>query len=208
MTDFKTLPHGVGFRTRVTMCAAIAALALVSVAARRVGPPAVAPTASVRAAADTVPILTTLPEGYRDWTLISVAALGGPFMDLRAKLGNPDAIRTYRAGTLPFPDGAILARLAWKQVTSEENNAALRTGVEGKLSPDAIQKFLAANVAAGPATNVQFMVKDSKKYAATGGWGFAQFTNGKPDGGAVLTTCFACHTLARNSDFVFTHYSR
>jgi len=60
---------------------------------------------------------------------------------------------------------------------------------------------------AGPPTNVQFMVKDSKKYAATGGWGFAQFTDGKPDGEAVHKTCFACHAPAKDRDFVFTSYA-
>src|SRR5208282_1699218 len=62
----------------------------------------------------------------------------------------------YRDWKLPFPDGAIIARLAWSYVPSEENN---------KVFGDA-QSFVA-----GEPTNVQFMVKDSKKYAATGGWG-------------------------------------
>ena len=51
------------------------------------------------------------------------------------------------------------------------------------------------------------MVKDSKKYASTGGWGFAQFTNGKPDGEAVDKTCFGCHGPAKDRDFVFTRYA-
>ena len=84
----------------------------------------------------------------------------GNLNDLRALLGNDVAIKAYREGKLPFPDGTIIARLAWSYVPSEENNK-----VFGRS-----QSFVA-----GPATNVQFMVKDSKKYAATGGWGFAQF---------------------------------
>jgi cytochrome c2 len=52
------------------------------------------------------------------------------------------------------------------------------------------------------------MVKDLKKYAATGGWGFADFKDGKPAGEAVLKTCFPCHELAKDHDFVFTHYAR
>ena len=40
---------------------------------------------------------------------------------------------------------------------------------------------------------LQFMVKDSRKYAATGGWGFAQFKDGKPADEAMLKTCFPCH---------------
>jgi hypothetical protein len=61
---------------------------------------------------------------------------------------------------------------------------------------------------AGSATNVQFMVKDSKKYAATGGWGFAQFKDGKPNADeALLKTCFPCHEPIKARDYVFTHYA-
>ena len=59
----------------------------------------------------------------------------------------------------------------------------------------------------GSAKNVQFMVKDSKNYAATGGWGFAQFQDGKPAGEALLKTCFPCHEPAKAHDFVFTRYA-
>jgi hypothetical protein len=51
------------------------------------------------------------------------------------------------------------------------------------------------------------MVKDSRKYAATGGWGFAQFDDGKPAGEAVHITCFACHQVAKARDFVFNRYA-
>ena len=60
---------------------------------------------------------------------------------------------------------------------------------------------------AGPATNVQLMVKDSRKYASSGDWGFAQFTNRKPDDEAVHKTCFSCHEPAKDRDFVFTRYA-
>lgn len=75
------------------------------------------------------------------------------------------------------------------------------------LLPDQIEKLLTGSTVAGPPTNVQFMVKDWKKYASTGGWGFAQFTHGKPDGEAVTKTCFGCHAPAKDQDFVFTHYA-
>jgi hypothetical protein len=150
----------------------------------------------------------TLPQGYRDWALISIARVGGPVNDMRAKLGNDVAIRAYRDGTMPFPDGTIIARLAWNAVTSEENNNALRPALERGLGPEAAQKTLAESFVAGPATNVQFMIKDSKKYASTAGWGFAQFTDGKPDSGPALKTCFSCHGPAKDHDFVFTRYSR
>jgi hypothetical protein len=51
------------------------------------------------------------------------------------------------------------------------------------------------------------MVKDSKKYAATGGWGFADFTDGKPGDKALHEICFACHTPAKDRDYGFTHYA-
>ena len=64
----------------------------------------------------------TIPPGYRDWKLISVAHEAGDLNDLRAILGNDVAVAAYRGGKLPFPDGAIIARLAWSYVSSEENN--------------------------------------------------------------------------------------
>ena len=133
-----------------------------------------------------------VPPGYRDWRLISVAHEAGNLNDLRAVLGNGVAIKAYREGTLPFPDGTIIARLAWSYVPSEENNKVFGRD----------QSFVA-----GSATNVQFMVKDSRKYAATGGWGFAQFKDGKPDASAALQTCFPCHKPVKARDFVFTKYA-
>jgi hypothetical protein len=133
-----------------------------------------------------------IPPGYRDWRLISVAHEDGNLNDLRALLGNDLAIKAYREGKLPFPDGTIIARLAWTYVPSEDNNK-----VFGRS-----QSFVA-----GAATNVQFMVKDSRKYAATGGWGFAQFKDGKPADEALLKTCFPCHEPVKARDFVFTHYA-
>ena len=134
----------------------------------------------------------TVPSGYRDWKLISVAHEAGNLNDLRAILGNDVAIQAYREGKLPFPDGAIIARLAWNYVPSEENNKAF--GRE--------QSFVA-----GPPTNIQFMVKDSRKYPETGGWGFAQFKDGKPAADTLLKTCFPCHVPAKGRDYLFTHYS-
>jgi hypothetical protein len=51
------------------------------------------------------------------------------------------------------------------------------------------------------------MVKDSRKYASTGGWGFAQFNDGKPADAVVHKTCFACHQAVQARDFVFTRYA-
>ncbi len=133
-----------------------------------------------------------IPPGYRDWKLISVAHEEGNLNDLRAILGNDVALKAYREGKSSFPDGTIIARLAWRYIPSEENNKAF-----GRA-----QSFVA-----GSPTDVQFMVKNSKKYAATGGWGFAQFIDGKPAGEAVHKACFPCHESAKARDFVFTRYA-
>ena len=76
------------------------------------------------------------------------------------------------------------------------------------LSPEGVQNLLNESFVAGELTNVQFMVKDSRRYASTGGWGFGEFINGKPSDEAVHKTCFACHAPAKDQDFVFTNYSR
>ena len=68
---------------------------------------------------------------------------------------------------------------------------------------------LTCTFVAGPPTNVQVSVKDSTRYAASGGWGYGQFEGGKPNPDATLVqTCSACHSkLAKSADFVFTDYS-
>jgi hypothetical protein len=133
-----------------------------------------------------------IPPGYRDWGVISVAHEAGNNNDLRAVLGNDVAIKAFREGKLPYPDGTIIARLAWSYVPSEKNNEVLGH---------------AHSFVAGPAINLQLSVKDSRKYASTGGWGFAQFKDGKPADEAVHNTCLACHELAKARDFVYTDYS-
>jgi Cytochrome P460 len=136
--------------------------------------------------------VTEIPAGYRDFKLISVAHEEGNLNSFAAVLGNDVAIKAYREGTVPFPDGAIIAALHYRHVSSEENNK-----VFGRS-----QSFVA-----GPPTNVQFMVKDSKKYASTGGWGFAHFNDGKPAAESVLKTCFPCHAAIKDRDLVFTRYA-
>jgi hypothetical protein len=137
--------------------------------------------------------VTEIPPGYRDWRLISVAREEGSLDDIRALLGNDIAIKAYREGMPPFPEGAIIARIAWSYLASEENNR-----VFGQA-----QSF----VAGPPKNGVQFMVKDSKKYAQTGGWGYAQFDDGKPAPVAKMQSCFPCHQAITDRDFIFTRYS-
>jgi hypothetical protein len=132
------------------------------------------------------------PAGYRDWTLISEAHEAGNINSIGAVLGNDVATKAYREGKLPFPDGSIIAAVHYKYVPSEENNKIFGQD----------QSFVA-----GPPTNVQFEVKDSKKYAATGGWGFGHFnSDGTLGSDAVMKTCAPCHARA-SRDFVFTRYA-
>jgi hypothetical protein len=134
-----------------------------------------------------------VPHGYRDWRLVSVAHEEGNLHSFAAILGNDVAIKAYRDGTLPYPDGTIIAALHYGHVPSEEND---------KVFGDP-QSFVP-----GPPSNIQFMVKDSKKYASTGGWGFAHFDakDGKPGDEALIKTCAPCHAKA-SRDFVFTRYA-
>jgi hypothetical protein len=137
--------------------------------------------------------LSEMPAGYRDWKLISVAHEEGNLHSFAAVLGNDVAIKAYREGKLPFPDGTIIAALHYRHVASDENNK-----VFGQA-----QSFVA-----GAPTNIQFEVKDAKKYAATGGWGFGHFTpDGKPGDAALLETCAPCHAKA-SRDAVFTRYAQ
>src|SRR3984957_18363244 len=137
--------------------------------------------------------LTKIPSGYRDWRLISVAHEEGNLHSFAAVLGNDVAIKAYREGKLPFPDGAIIAALHYSHIPSDENNKVF--GREQSFVP-------------GAPTNIQFEVKDSKKYAATGGWGFGHFSaDGKPGSTALLKTCFPCHEPAKATDLIYTRYT-
>jgi hypothetical protein len=155
--------------------------------------------ASGHAAEEASPIYgVTIPPGYRDWQLIAVKQLhfAGKGEQLRAQVGNDIAIKAFKDGTRPFPEGAIIAALHWTRVPSEDNDKVLDGPFPGTHS-----------FVVGSPVNVQFMVKDSKRYAATGGWGFADFTKGKPGDKALHETCFPCHAPAKDRDFVFTNYA-
>ena len=107
--------------------------------------------------------------------------------ELRVVAGNRIAVRAYAKQELPFPDGTVFVKMAWKRVASPE--------------------FAPASIP-GAATTVQVMVKDSKKYASTGGWGFGKFVNGQPVEEAQHRTCFSCHAArVKAHDFVFTRWA-
>lgn len=129
----------------------------------------------------------TLPEGYKDWRVIGIADRTDNHT-MRAILGNDAAVAAAREGrTKPWPDGAILAKVAWKTTTHPHWSTARVPG-----------EFVQA----------EFMIKDAKKYAATGGWGFARWKgmDQKPYGqdAKFVQECFACHTPVKEQDYVFT----
>jgi len=140
-------------------------------------------------------VVKEIPAGYRDWKVVSVAHEAGQLNDIRAVLGNDIAIKAYREGKLPFPEGAIVGRIAWSFVASEENNKVFGSN----------QSFVAGSPTD---TYLQFMVKDSKKYAATGGWGYSSFDkDGKPTDEAAMKSCFPCHQKITDRDFIFSKYT-
>jgi hypothetical protein len=127
------------------------------------------------------------PEGYQAWQLLGVSQRTENGT-LRAILGNDAALAAAKAGkTNPWPDGTILAKVSWKQA--------------------AHPAFATANVP-GELVQTDFMVKDSAKYAATGGWGFARWMGDRAEvygkDAGFVQECFACHSAAKDSDWVFT----
>jgi len=137
--------------------------------------------------------------GYEGWHLVSISQ-DGPL--IAAILANPMMIRAYEAGfpgnSKPFPDGAKMAKIHW--------------------SPKKMETFPAATVP-GTLHDVDFMVKDSKRFKDSGGWGWAAFeydttshtfapatTAAKPPQGHDAKCGFACHTIVKNRDYVFTDY--
>ncbi|MBS0558564.1 MAG: cytochrome P460 family protein [Proteobacteria bacterium] len=140
------------------------------------------------AAEDGSPIFGVhIPDGYRHWELIAPSHETGEFNELRGILGNPIAVRAYEEGRLPFPDGTILVKLAWKREPSSE--------FSGAFVP-------------GRPTTVQLMVKDARRYADTGGWGFGRFIAGRAVDRAQHEACFPCHQASvRDHDYVFTRFA-
>lgn len=124
---------------------------------------------------------------YKNWRLLSVSHRTDK-QTLRAILGNDTAIEAARAGKItPWTEGSILAKVKWKESTHANWAAAIVPG-----------EFEAAEA----------MVKDSKKYAATGGWGFGKWQGDKLEmfDEAKSKECFACHMAAeQKNDYVFTH---
>ena len=131
-----------------------------------------------------------LPADYKDWRIISSSHREDK-KTLRVILGNDTAIAAARSGkTNPWPDGTILAKLAWKD----------------SVHPDWEQAIVP-----GEFVHAEFMIKDAKKYQATGGWGFARWlgVSQKPYGkdASFVQECFSCHLPVKDNDYVFTRPS-
>jgi hypothetical protein len=132
--------------------------------------------------------------GYEKWQLIAVSQTGDLLV---AILGNPEMIAAYEAGIpgngKPFPDGAKMAKIHWTAAKSTE--APAPTLVPGALH------------------DVDLMVRDSKRFADSGNWGYAQFnydpaTDTFTPLGTGAACGFACHSIVKAKDYVFTAYPK
>lgn len=130
----------------------------------------------------------SLYQDYRSWEAIAPSYREDK-QHIRLILGNPVAIKAMKEKIRPFPDGVVLAKIAWTTRTHPKFPVA--------TEPDSFFQ-------------VEFMVKDAVKYKATGGWGFARFvgSNYKPYGSdaGFVQECFACHQPVKGNDYVFTSY--
>jgi hypothetical protein len=141
-------------------------------------------------------------KGYEGWQTISISHNGEM---LAVILGNPAMIDAYKAGVpgngKPFPDGAKMAKIHWNPKTNE-------TAPGQPLVPSTLH-------------DVDFMVKDSKRFADSGGWGYGEFeydaasdtfrpgtVTDKPPQGNDAKCGFACHTVVKKQDYVFTEYPK
>jgi hypothetical protein len=138
--------------------------------------------------------------GYESWQLVSISQNGS---HVAAIVANPVMIKAYLAGVpgngKPFPEGSKMAKIHW--------------------TPKKMEAFTAATVP-GTQANTDFMVKDSKRFADSGGWGWAAFDYDaasntfkpgtqadKPPQGNDAKCGFACHTIVKTRDYVFTGYA-
>jgi mono/diheme cytochrome c family protein len=138
--------------------------------------------------------------GYESWPVIAISHNGHA---LAAILGNPVMIAAYKAGIpgngKPFPDGAKMAKVHWNAVVNEHEPGA--------------------PTVPGSQHDVDFMLKDSKRFADSGGWGYGVFEyeaasgnfrlgnlGDKPPQGNDAKCGFACHTIVKTRDYVFTEY--
>jgi hypothetical protein len=137
--------------------------------------------------------------GYESWQVVSISHNGD---HLAATLANPVMIKAFLDGApgngKPFPDGSKMAKIHWNTKKMEAFPAAIVPSTQH---------------------DVDFMVKDSKRFADSGGWGYAVFDYdsasdtftpgtmaGRPPQGNDAKCGFACHTSVKKNDYVFTEY--
>lgn len=138
--------------------------------------------------------------GYESWPVISVSHNGDK---LAVTLGNTVMIDAYKAGIpdngQPFPDGAAMAKIHWNAKKNET--------------------FPGQPATPGELHDVDFMLKDSKRFADSGGWGYGEFEydtassafrpgnlSDKPPQSHGAKCGYACHTVVQKRDYVFTVY--
>jgi len=140
--------------------------------------------------------------GYEDWAVVAVHHTE----DLvKVVVGNPVAMEAYRAGIpdngKPFPDGAKMAKIEWRPAKSTTAPYDIRVP--------------------GTIYDLDFMVKDSRRFAHSGGWGYAVFAYDvksktykpatlahQPPQGNDAKCGAACHTIVKGKDYVFTEYAK
>ncbi len=133
--------------------------------------------------------------GYETWQAVAPSLNGD---QIKVITGNPIMIAAYKDGFpangKPVPDGAALAKIEWAKKASAE--------------------FPTRAIVPGDLQAVQFMLKDSKRFPETNGWGYADFVYDaasgafKPRGSASFAkaVCHTCHTAVPRKDFVFTEF--
>jgi hypothetical protein len=138
--------------------------------------------------------------GYEGWSVIAISENGG---HIAVIMGNPAMIDAYKEGVpgngKPFPDGARMAKIHW--------------------IPKKQETYPGQPTVPGTQHDVDFMVKDSKRFADSGGWGYAEFEynaasdtfrpgnlNDEPPQANDAKCGYACHTIVQTRDYVFTEY--
>jgi Cytochrome P460 len=133
-------------------------------------------------------------KGYEDWSVVSSARTDEV---LKVIVGNPAMINAYKAGApgngQPFPEGSMIVKLQWKPKKSTEAPFAVDV-------PDVFQQAFV-------------MEKDSKRFPATGGWGYALFNYdaaGKftADAGSAADCGHSCHVAVKGKDYIFHPYQQ
>jgi Cytochrome P460 len=133
--------------------------------------------------------------GYEDWADVSSARTDEI---LKVIVANPKMIKAFKAGVpvngQPFPDGSMIVKLQWKHKKSTEAPFVVEV-------PDVFSQAFV-------------MEKDSKRFAKSGGWGYAVFNYDAasnkftPDAKSPSDCGFACHTPVKAKDYIFHPYQK